>query len=105
MKKLVIVVLVAVAGYLVWRNVGQGRDDAISELQHRLEAAEGSYQHAGRAAGLAGVDTTADAAAALREISKVESALREMSRSASAEDRPRVERLLERVAEIRRRIG
>lgn len=105
MRKLVIVVLVAVAGYFVWRNVGQGKDDAISELQHRLEAAESSYQHAGRAAGLAGVDTTADAAGALREISRVESALREMSRTAGADDRQRVERLLDRVAEVKRRIG
>lgn len=105
MKKLLILVLVAVAGYFVWKGVGPGTNDAISELQHRLDAAERSYQQAGRTAGLAGVDTTADASAALREIARVESALRDLSRTASPDDKRRIEVLLARVGDVKRRIG
>lgn len=107
MKKLVILLLVVVAAVVIWKKVSHGGgDDALADLQHRLDVAEKTFRQAGRAAGMAGVDTTADAGGALQEVTKVERELRELSRGTHSEqDKRRIAQLLDRAAEIRRRMG
>jgi hypothetical protein len=108
MRKLVILALVIAAAVVGWKFYGGGAtgDDALADLEHRLQAAERAYQSAGRSAGMSGMDTTADAEAALAEVDRVEKALRDMSRNTtSAEVKNRIHRLLDQVATVKRKIG
>lgn len=107
MKKLLLLCLVIAAAIVVWKFGGRASgDDPLSDLQHRLEAAEKSYQQAGRAAGLAGVDNTADAGAAHVEVERVVMALRELSRKASSNEvRLRIDRLLHQAEALKRKMG
>jgi hypothetical protein len=104
MKKIVLLALVLVAGVAVSRLRGPGSHDDLSELQTRLDAAERSYQSAARAAGLSGIDTTADAASSLAEVERVERELRERSRTASPEAKVRINKLLARVSTIKSKL-
>ena len=100
MKKLVLLALVVAAGVFVWKQRGPGSHDDLSALQDRLDAAERSYQSAGRAAGLSGMDTSAEAASAAAEVEKVERELRERSRTASPDAKVRIDALLARASTI-----
>lgn len=100
MKKLVILALVLAAGVVIWRMRAPASHDDVSELAARLDAAERSYQAAGRAAGLSGVDTTADAASALAEVQTIERELKDRARTASPEKKARIDELLARVATV-----
>jgi hypothetical protein len=81
-KKLLILLLIAGAAFFFWNRSQQGGDGPLADLQHRLDAAEQRYQQAGRAAGASGVDTSADAASALREVEQVERELQALEPSA-----------------------
>jgi len=107
MKKLVILVLVIVAAVVIWKKVAQGGgDDALASFSQRLDAAEKTFVQAGRAAGMAGVDTTAEAGGALQAVIQVERELRELSQnSPSAEDKRRIAQLLDRAMDLKRRMG
>jgi hypothetical protein len=107
MKKLLILALAIVAGVVIWNKVAhRDGDDALTELQHRLEMAEQTFQQAGRAAGATGMDTSADASAAVEEVARVERELRDLDRAApSADERRRIQDLLARAADLRRRMG
>jgi len=100
MKKIVLLALVLVAGIAAWKLQGRGSHDDLSELQARLDAAERSYQSAGRAAGLSGMDTSAEAASAAAEIEQVERELRERARTASPDAKVRIDKLLARASTI-----
>jgi len=104
MKKLFLLALVLAAGFAVWKLRGAGSHDDVSELQAQLDAAERTYQSAGRAAGLAGIDTTADAASALAEVERIERELKERSRTASGDAKVRIDKLLARVATVKSKL-
>ena len=85
MKKIVVVILVVVAGLLAFNYVSTGRfalvpsfavsedERAVKALEDRFNAAVKQYSQASRTAGMSGLDTTADAEAArvtVRQISK-----------------------------------
>ena len=101
MKKLFLVALVLAAGVGYWKTQGPGSHDELSDLQARLDDAERSYQSAGRAAGLSGVDTTAAAESSLAEVEKVERELKERSRTASPETKTRIDALLARASTVK----
>lgn len=106
MKKVLILAILVAAAALAWNHFGQRGNDALTDLEHRLEAAERAFQQAGRAAGLAGVDTTSEAAQARQEVARVESALRDLGRrTTSAQGKRRIDQLLERAADLKRRMG
>lgn len=107
MKKLVVLCLVAAAAFAVWKFAGRSSvDDPLAELQSRLDAAERSYQSAGRASAMSGLDSTGDAEAALAEVGRIEKELREMSRTATSEElKIRIRTLLDRAVAIRHRMG
>jgi len=100
MKKLVLLALVLAAGVAFWKSRGPGSQDDLSEFQARLDAAERSYQSAGRAAGLSGMDTSAEAASAAAEVEQVERELRERARTASPDVKVRIDQLLARASAI-----
>ena len=104
MKKFLLLALVLAAGVVVWKNQGSGSHDDVSELQARLDAAERSYQSAGRSAGLAGMDTTAEAASALAEIDGIERELKQLSRTASPERKVRIDKVLARVSTVKAKL-
>src|SRR5258705_13235488 len=104
MKKLVLLALVLAAGVAIWKLRGPGSHDDLSELQARLDAAERSYQSAGRAAALSGVDTTADAASAIGEVEQIEHELKERSRTASPETKVQIGKLLARVSTVKSKL-
>jgi hypothetical protein len=104
MKKLVLLSLVLAAGVGVWKLRGPGSHDDLTELQAQLDAAERSYQSAGRAAGLSGMDTTAEAASSLAEVERIERELEERSRTASPETKARIDRLLSRVSTVKSKL-
>jgi hypothetical protein len=104
MKKLVFLALVLAAGIAAWKMRGPGSHDDLSELQARLDAAERSYQSAGRAAGLSGMDTTAEAANSLAEVERIEGELKERSRAASPETKVRIDTLLARASTVKSKL-
>jgi len=104
MKKLVLLSLVLAAGVAVWKLRGPGLHDDVSELQARLDAAERSYQSAGRAAGLSGMDTPAEAASSLAEVERIEHELKDRSRTASPETRVRIDKLLAHVSTVKSKL-
>ena len=105
MKKLLLLCIVIAAGVVVWKFNARGvGTDGVADLQQRLDAAERMYASAGRAAGVSGIDTSADAEAALAEVERVEQALRELSRNAKPDVKGRVDQLLERAAAIERKM-
>lgn len=107
MKKLVLLCLVGLAVFGVWKYAGQGGgSDPLADLEHRLQAAESAYRSAGRAAGVSGIDTSSDAEAALAEVGRVEQELKEMSRTASSKEvKDRIRHVVEEASMVRRRIG
>lgn len=82
MKKIIGVVLflaIAAIGANILMKGGFPLKQSLSEeerqldrLRSELRAAQGDYRQAGRAAGLSGVDTTTQAAAALAEMERLE---------------------------------
>jgi len=76
----------------------------VSELQARLDAAERSYQSAARAAGLSGMDTTAEAASALAEVERIEQELKGRARTAPPESKARINTLLARVSTVKSKL-
>jgi hypothetical protein len=106
MKKLLILAVIVAGAAFFWNKSQQGGNGTLDELQHRLDAAEQSFQQAGRAAGVSGVDTTSDAGSALRDVEQVERELRDLSRTTpSADEKGQIEKLLARAVDLKRRMG
>jgi len=89
MKGLLLVVAIAVAALLVYNYVHTGKltlvpsslsttEEQLQHLERRLTNAHREFQAAGRAAGLTGVDTSADAEAARREVERIEADLKRL---------------------------
>jgi hypothetical protein len=106
LRKLLTLCLVLGAAVALWKfGLGSGGGDAITDLEQRLAAAESAYQSAGRAAGMAGIDTTADAAAALAEVDRVVAEARDLGRNAASdEEKRRLARVRDRAEALRARL-
>lgn len=107
MKKLLILGFVIAVAVVMWqRNQHGGDTGTLEDLRQRLDAAEASFQQAGRAAGMSGADTSAGAASAVQEVEQVEHALRELERETTSETEKReIASLLVRVEDLKRRMG
>jgi hypothetical protein len=116
MKKIVLILVFAVAGLLAFNYVRTGEVTLIpagsataegrqlDDLADRFEAARKQYGQAGRTAGLSGMDTTSDADAALRTVHDVEKALGQLKaklQSDSADGR-KAEKLAAAIGEFTR---
>jgi len=98
MKKLAFVVALVVAGFAVYHftmdgGPPSGDEAALIDLEERFESARKRISGAERGAGLAGIDTTSDASAALAEIDRLLASVQELARRADDSVRPKAERL------------
>jgi HAMP domain-containing protein len=105
MKKVLILGLVVAAAVFLW-NRNQHGGGPLDDLRQRLDAAEQSFQQAGRAAGMSGADTTAGAENAAQEVEQVERALRKLEHEATSEaEKQEIASLLARASDLKRRMG
>jgi len=98
MKKLAFVVAFVVAGFAVYHftidgGAPSGDEAALIDLEERFESAKKRIAGAGRGAGLAGIDTTSDASAALAEIDRVLASVQDLARRGDDSVRSQAERL------------
>jgi hypothetical protein len=105
MKKLAVVVVLLFAGWIAYQYSGSGGGSPeakeLQALWDRLGDAESQLAAAGRAAGVAGIDTTADATAALEEVRRIESDLDALRGRLSGADAEEVDRLAEAIRQFR----
>jgi hypothetical protein len=98
MKKLIAVVIVAIIGLVVFNYATTGeltlvpsfsksdQERAVQDLQDRFAAARKQFAQAYRTAGVSGIDTTADADAAISSVKRVKRELEPLRKKLS-EDR------------------
>jgi len=108
MKKLIVLIVLAVAGYFAYTRFvkveGTAEEQRVAELEQEFANAEKSLNQAGRAAGLGGVDTTHDAAAAVSQAGDIKRRLDELlptlkeegSQQKARELRTKLDQFLER---------
>lgn len=86
MKALLALVAIALAALLAYNFINTGKvalippslsrdEQALQRIAERFETARRQFEAAGRAAGVSGADTTADAEAARRDIDKADADL------------------------------
>ena len=77
----------------------------LDRLRSELRAAEAEYRQAGRAAGLSGVDTTAQGGGALAKVERIERDLRELKGTLSSDvAREAANRLLDEIQDFKNEI-
>ena len=79
----------------------EGRE--LSRLEGEFAAATHDYYQASRASGMTGLDTTAEARAALNELDRIEGALQELRRgNPTPANSRRIEQMLENIQRVRK---
>ena len=107
MKKLLLLLLVVaggIVGYSYFLNVPPASADerVLTDLEHQFDSANQSMMQANRAAGVSGMDSTADIEAARTKVRRLEGELQELKpRLASAASRQRADRLEEKIRAFR----
>jgi peptidoglycan hydrolase CwlO-like protein len=113
MKGLLLVVAIAIAALLAYNYVHTGKltlipsslsktEEQLQRLEQRLDNARREFQAAGQAAGLTGVDTSADAEAARREVERIEADLERLQGQLDDATRPIADQLKERIKEFKK---
>lgn len=107
MKKVAIVAVLIVAGLIAYNQFGIGRGGSgdlspeaqqLQALEARIDAAGRQITQAGRSAGLAGIDSTADVESALSDLERVEMELKSLKRRTGSEEIKRsCDRLLRKI--------
>lgn len=118
MKKVLVLVLLAVGVLLAYNYTTTGKvtlipagpltpeEQELQRLERAFETAATEFNQALRSAGLAGLDTTGDADAAMEEVQRIERSLEKMMRGLQGEDvRGMAERLQLRIGEFKRKTG
>ncbi len=105
MKKLlalvVFVVIVGVAanylikGGLPFMKSLSGEEQQVNSLRSELRAAQQEYRQAGRAAGMTGMDTTADASAILAKVDRIETKVKNLKTTLKSDVAQRAAQALE----------
>ena len=111
MKRVLIVLVIAGGGFLLWNNVISPRNASASEsrladLESQLDAATSQMLQAGRTAGLSGMDTTADVGAAAAEVERIEGSLKMVQKDLKTQEaRDRAARLQKKIEDFKRQFG
>ena len=88
---------------LVLEMLGTAEARALNNLHERFVAATHQLHQAEKAAGATGIDTTADAQAAMNELDQIEKELKELRAKTSApEEIGRIDEILDNIQKIRR---
>ena len=115
MKGLVLVVLLVAAALLAYNYVHTGKltlipsslskaEQQLQRLDQRLDSARRQYEAAGRAAGISGVDTSADAEAARREVERVEADLKALRDQLEEADKLKADALMDKIQEFKKEL-
>lgn len=115
MKGLILVVLLAAAALLTYNYVHTGKltlipsslskaEQQLQRLEQRLDSARRQFQAAGRAAGIAGVDTSADAEAARREVERIEADLKTLRDQVEEADKLKADELMDKIQEFKKEL-
>jgi chromosome segregation ATPase len=115
MKGLVLVVLLVAAALLAYNYVHTGKltlipsslskaEQQLQRLDQRLDSARRQYEAAGRAAGISGVDTSADAEAARREVERVEADLKALRDQLEEADKLKADELMDKIQEFKKEL-
>jgi DNA repair exonuclease SbcCD ATPase subunit len=115
MKGVILVVLLAAAALLAYNYVHTGKltlipsslskaEQQLQRLEERLDSARRQFHAAGRAAGVAGVDTTADAEAARREVERVEADLKALRAQIEEADKLKADALMDKIQEFKKEL-
>lgn len=112
MKKVIVLVVIAVAGAFAYQQFthsqfGSGsltpEERMVQSFDERIDAAARQIAQAGRTAGVSGMDSTSDVEAALQELERIESEIQSLKKKAGAEEiRRECDRLLSKVEATRR---
>ncbi len=118
MKKIVLLVLLLLGAMMVYnytatgeltllpRGPLSGEEQELQRLERDFERAAQEFNQALRSAGLAGLDTTGDADAAMQEVQRIERKLDQLMRRLELEDeRKKAEELRRRLKEFKRKVG
>ena len=115
MKGVILVVLIAAAALLAYNYVHTGRltlipsslskaEQQLQRLEQRLDSAHRQFDAAGRAAGVSGVDTSADAEAARREVERVEQDLKTLRGQLEEADKLKADELMDKIQEFKKEL-
>ena len=118
MKKLAIIIVVAIAGLVVFNYATTGElsvaspfskseeERAVQELWDRVSGAKKQFAQAYRAAAVGGIDTTADADAAISSIKKIKKELGSLRKKLTEKRaRRKADELLAIVRDFNKQIG
>lgn len=115
MKGVILVLLLVAAALLAYNYVHTGKltlipsslssaEQQLQTLEQRLDSARRQFEAAGRAAGVAGVDTTADAEAARREVERVEADLKALRDRLEEADKLKADELMDKIQEFKKQL-
>ena len=115
MRRLVVLVIVVVAGLLAYNYVTTGKlslrppthsgaKSELADLEKQFAAAKAEFEAAARAAGLTGVDMTSQAAAAHAKLERIQKSLDDFKQKAKAELAEQADKLQERIEEFKRQL-
>jgi hypothetical protein len=102
MKKLALVIVLAIVGLVTFNYATTGEltltpsfskseeERAVQDLQQDFAASQKQYAQAYRTAGLSGIDTTADAEAAINDVKRIKRELKSLSKTLSEERAKRI---------------
>jgi uncharacterized protein (DUF3084 family) len=113
MKGLIAILAFAVAALLAYNYVHTGKltlvpsslskgQQQLQQLEKRLDNARRQFEAAGRAAGISGVDTTADAEAARRELERIEAEFHTLRNQLEDADRTEAEALQRKIDDFKK---
>ena len=118
MKKVLVLIVLVVGALVAYNYTTTGEialwpsaplteeDQELQRLERAFETASTEFNQALRSAGLAGLDTTGDAEAAMGEVERVERSLQKLMRRLDEENaRKKAERLNMRLQEFKRKAG
>jgi len=115
MKSVILLLILVAAALLAYNYVHTGRltlipsslssgEQQLQALEQRFDSARRQFEAAGRAAGVAGVDSTADADAARREVESVEAELKALRDRLEDADKPKADELMDKIQEFKKQL-
>ena len=113
MKGLLAILALAVAALLAYNYVHTGKvtliptslskgEQQLQQLEKRLDGARRQFEAAGRAAGISGVDTSADAEAARREVERIEAEFKNVRDQLEEADKLKADELQAKIDDFKK---
>ncbi len=113
MKGLIAILALVAAALLAYNYVHTGKftlipsslskgEQQLQQLEKRLDSARRQFDAAGRAAGISGVDTSADAEAARREVERIEAEFKGLRENLEEADKLRADELQAKIDDFKK---